>query len=527
MRLSGGRVSIDTTGLWRWLQQQSKPILVCLILLLCLASGIALELLADYYRAAFQIQSWDPASGIYTVILFGFGLSYTPTILLVTLVENILWSFIQGKDAVTSGIAGGIYLCLGYCIASFLLLYRVKIDPGLRQLRDVLWFAGIFAIASLITASLYTTTLALMDLMPWSDWLLNFMQDWAGEITGILVLAPPLLIMMRALPWSDQHLTLQAPAPTLSFRLLGREWIEWIVTLAASSLFAWLAFGGLETTSLEYSYLIFVPIIWMAARRGFEQTTVVALFVNVFAVVFVGTYSGSNSLALQFGLLTVTLTGILLSAYVKENTAEINRRQKLEEELSYKAAHDSLTGLYNRAWLWESLASAIEKANANDAYLFALLLLDLDRFKGINDSLGHLAGDRLLQAVSKRIVDCVPAETMVARFGGDEFVVLLDRLVDFGEAAQTAQQLCETLSSAYPITGYETFTTTSIGIVFSSLPYEKPEDMLRDADIALYEAKRSGKDRAVVFDRRMYESVTSRLQLENDLRRAIKELDGD
>ena len=527
MRLSGGKVSIDTTGLWRWLQQQSKPILVCLILLLCLVSGVALELLADYYRAAFQIQSWDPASGLYAVMLFGFGLCYAPMIFLVTLVENILWSYLQGEDAVTGGIAGGTYICLGYYAAAFLLLYRIKIDPGLRQLRDVLWFGGVFAAISLLTSGLYVITLGLIGQMAWSDWLRNFMQDWAGELTGILVLAPPLLILMRALPWSDQRLTLRAPAPTFSFTLLGKETLQCFAIVGASLLFTWLAFGGLQTKTMEHSYLAFVPVIWISARGGFEKATAVTFLVNISAVIFARAGPDADPLAIQFGLLTVTLIGILLSAYVKENTTEISRRRKLEEELSYKATHDSLTGLYNRTGLWESLESAIEKSNANDAYLFALLLLDLDRFKGINDSLGHLAGDRLLQAVSERIVDCVPSETMVARFGGDEFVVLLDRLVDFGEATQTAQQLCETLSSAYPITGYETFTTTSIGIVFSSLPYEKPEDMLRDADIALYEAKRSGKDRAVVFDRRMYESVTTRLQLENDLRRAIEELDGD
>lgn len=524
VRLSNGRVSFSAESLWRWLRRQSKPILVELILLLCLVSGVALELLADYYRAAFQIQSWDPASGLYVVLIFGFGLCYTPTIFLVTLVESILWSLINGEDAVTGGMAGSIYLCLGYYAAAFLLLYRIRIDPGLRQLRDVLWFTGVFAIASLIASSLYTTTLVLMNQMPRSDWLQNFTQDWAGEITGILVLAPPLLILMRALPWSNQHLTLQAPAPTLSFVLIGKETLECVVTLAASIGFTWLAFGGLEATSLEYSYLIFVPIIWMAARRGFEQTTVVTLLVNVFAVMVVGANSGSNPLALQFGLLTVTLTGMLLGAYVKENTTEITRRRTLEDELTYKVTHDSLTGLYNRDWLWETLESAIETAKADETYLFALLLLDLDRFKEINDSLGHLAGDRLLKSVSERIVRSVPAETKVARFGGDEFVVLLDRLVSFDEAIQTAQQLCKTLSLAYPIIGYETFTTTSIGIVFSSLPYESPEDMLRDADIALYEAKRSGKDRAVIFNRQMYESVTLRLQLETDLRRAIEEL---
>ncbi|MGB3292008.1 MAG: diguanylate cyclase [Phormidesmis sp.] len=526
MRVSDGRVSFSTESLWRWLQRQPKPVLVGSTLLFCLVSGVALELMAEYYRSAFQVQSWDPASGLYVALLFGFGLCYAPVLFFVTLIKNLLWS-LGGESVGLSGIAAGIYLCLGYCIASFLLLYRIKIDPGLHQLRDVLWFGSVFAAASLVMSGLHTTTLALMDQMAWSDWLQNFSLDWAGEITGIMVLAPPLLILMRVLPWSDQHLTLQAPAPTLSFTLSRKVILEWIGTIAASVLFTWLAFGGIQGKSLDYSYLMFVPIIWMAARRGFEQTMIVTFLVNILAVVFVGASSSSDPLALQFGLVTVTFTGVLLGAYVKENITEITRRQKLEGELSYKATHDSLTGLYNRAWLWETLESAIKTAENDRTYRFALLLLDLDRFKGINDSLGHLAGDRLLKAVSQRIVGAVPEGTKVARFGGDEFVVLLDCLVSFDEAIQTGQHLCRALSLAYPIIGYETFTTTSIGIVLSALPYERPEDMLRDADIALYEAKRSGKDQSVVFNRQMYESITLQLQLENDLRQAIEELDCD
>ncbi len=421
-----GRVYFRIESLWRWLQRLPKLKPVVLILLVFFISGVALELLTDYYQSAFQIHPWDPASGLYVVLLFGWGLRYVPALFLVALTKSLLWS-LCGEYVLPSGIVGGLCLCIGYYSASFLLLHRIEIDPGLRRLRDVVWFTSVFAIASLLMSSLYVAALVLMNQMLWSEWLLNTLRDWAGEITGIMVLAPPLLILMRSLPWSNQHLTLQAPAPMIAITLPSKKAaLEWFLLITVTIAFTWLAFGGLQAESMEYSYLTFVPLIWMAARHGFEKTTVITLLINIFAIIFVGPNAGTNTLALQFGLITVTFTGILLGAYVKDRKVEIARRQVLEEDLSYRAAHDDLTGLYNRAWLWEKLSAAIAQARSDETYSFALLFLDLDRFKGINDSLGHLIGDRLLIAVSQKIVKAVPDKATVARFGGDEFAVVLD-----------------------------------------------------------------------------------------------------
>lgn len=522
-----GKICFRSESLWGWLQRRAKSTMVGLLLLSFFVVGTALESLANFYQSAPQVQPWDLASGLYVVLLFGWGLRYVPVLFLVALTENLLWS-LGAEYVLPSGIVGGLYLCIGYYSASFLLLHRIKIDPGLRRLRDVVWFASVFAIMSLMMSSLYVATLVLMNQMLWSEWLLNTLRSWAGEITGIMVLAPPLLILMRSLPWSNQHLTLQAPAPTIAITLPSKKAaLEWFLLITVTIAFTWLAFGGLQAESMEYSYLTFVPLIWMAARHGFEKTTVITLLINIFAVIFVGPNGGRNTLALQFGLITVTFTGILLGAYVKDREVEIARRQVLEEDLSYRAAHDDLTGLYNRAWLREKLSAAIAQARSDETYSFALLFLDLDRFKGINDSLGHLIGDRLLIAVSQKIVRAVPAKATVARFGGDEFAVVLDCLTSLHEAIRIAQQLCETLASVYPLEAYEAFTTVSIGIAPSVLSYERPEEVLRDADIALYEAKRRGRNQAVVFSRQMYERVLLKSQLENDLRQAIRELGDD
>ncbi len=511
--------------LWQWLQHQPKLLRSGLLVSVYLTLSIALELVADYYRSAFQIQPWDPASGLYVTLLFGFGLRYAPTIFFATLIENLLWAS-TGEPVALSGLAGGIYLCLGYGIASNLLLYRLNIDPRLRRLQDVLWFSGVFAIAALIMSIAYTTTLILLNQMSGSDWLQNAMNDWAGEITGVMVLAPPILILMRALPWSDKRLTLNAPAPKLSFRF-PRFWkaLECIFLLAIAGLFTWIAFGGIQAESLEYSYFIFVPLIWTAVRYGFEKTTVITLGINILAVVLVGANSSVNTLALQFGLMTMTFTGVLLGAYVTDRKAAVTQRQALEQQLSHDATHDSLTGLYNRSWLWSKLEQAIEQAQADENYLFALLFVDLDRFKDINDSLGHSVGDHLLVAVGKRLSDLFSQNSTIARFGGDEFVVLLYGLTNLQEMTQVVQRLCDAISIAYRVDGYELFTTVSVGVAPSGLNYQRPEDLLRDADIAMYEAKRRGKSQFVVFDRKMYEQVAERSQLEKDLRQAVQDLD--
>lgn len=515
--------------LWCWLQQQPRTYRLWLLLSVYLPFGIALELLADYYRSAFQIQPWDPASGLYIVLLFGFGLRYIPAVFLVTCIENLLWSSTgepTTASGIAGGIAGGIYLCLGYGTAAALLLYKLDIDPRLRRLRDVLWFSGIFAIAALIMSSAHILTLTLLNQMNGSEWLQNTMNDWAGEATGVMVLAPPLLILLRALPWSGKHLTLDAPAPKLSFNFpKKREALECVVLIATAALFTWLAFGGIYAKSLEYSYFIFIPLVWTAARHGFEKTTSITLIINILAVVFVGAYASVDPLALQFGLMTMTFTGVLLGACVTDRKATITQRRSLESQLKYDATHDNLTGLYNRTWLWTKLAQAIEQTKADENYLFALLFVDLDRFKDINDSLGHSVGDHLLIAVGKRLSDLFSQNSTIARFGGDEFVVLLYGLTNLQEMTQVVQRLCDTLSVAYRIDGYELFTTVSVGVSPSCLKYEQPEDLLRDADIAMYEAKRRGKSQFVVFDRQMYEQVAERSQLEKDLRRAVQDLD--
>jgi diguanylate cyclase (GGDEF)-like protein len=204
--------------------------------------------------------------------------------------------------------------------------------------------------------------------------------------------------------------------------------------------------------------------------------------------------------------------------------------QQRTAELAHAALHDKLTGLPNRALLQDRLAQAIERHKRKPDYHFALFFLDFDRFKLINDSLGHDAGDELLIAISKRLGDslratdsiCHHESSTAARLGGDEFVILADDLKETPDAAVVAGRLLQVLQEPYELKGHRVTSTASIGVTTSALAYERAEEMLRDADIAMYHAKAAGKARYVLFDRHMHEQVSARLGLETELRHAVE-----
>ncbi|PSB16493.1 PAS domain S-box protein [Phormidesmis priestleyi ULC007] len=201
---------------------------------------------------------------------------------------------------------------------------------------------------------------------------------------------------------------------------------------------------------------------------------------------------------------------------------EVTERKQVEEQLRLNAFHDSLTGLPNRLLFMERLAQTVTRSRQSADHQFAVLFLDLDRFKVINDSLGHLIGDQLLIAIARRLEACVSREDTVSRLGGDEFTILLERIQNLEDAKKIAERVHQTLSTPFNLNGHEVFTSASIGITLSTTDYELPEDLLRGADIAMYRAKASGRACHEVFDTEMHTRVVNLLQLENDLRRAVE-----
>lgn len=197
--------------------------------------------------------------------------------------------------------------------------------------------------------------------------------------------------------------------------------------------------------------------------------------------------------------------------------------RRVETRLQHQASHDALTGLPNRAYLVDLLEHAVAMARRRPGdYRFAVMFLDIDQFKRVNDSLGHVAGDRLLVDVGRRLRLAVREVDTVARLGGDEFGILLDDLDDLHDALRAADRVRDTLLQPFHIARQEIVVTASMGIATSSTDYERVEDILRDADTAMYRAKSAGRRRAEVFDVEMHREAVAQLEMETELRRAIE-----
>ena len=200
---------------------------------------------------------------------------------------------------------------------------------------------------------------------------------------------------------------------------------------------------------------------------------------------------------------------------------QIAERERVERRLKYETLHDSLTGLPNRTLLLQRLGHALTQYKADPQKNFAVLFIDLDRFKVINDSVGHLVGDDLLFQVGGRIRACLKTRDLVARLGGDEFAVLLDGITDANMPVQIADRIIRELQTPFRLGIKEIFTSASIGIALPAPHYQQPEELLRDADAAMYSAKDEGRHRSAMFDDRLRHEALSLLEMEGDLRRAL------
>lgn len=201
--------------------------------------------------------------------------------------------------------------------------------------------------------------------------------------------------------------------------------------------------------------------------------------------------------------------------------SDITERKHAERELFHSASHDQLTGLPNRANFQERLEIGLKRARRRTDYAFAVLFIDLDGFKAVNDGLGHNAGDELLIQVAKRLQNCLRPGDTTARLGGDEFTLIVEDIKESLDAIRVAERVLQALTKPFDLEGHEARISGSIGVAFSSSGYETIEDLMRDADIAMYRAKARGKACYEIFDSRMVQDDGDRLALEGELEQAI------
>lgn len=281
-------------------------------------------------------------------------------------------------------------------------------------------------------------------------------------------------------------------------------------------------FGGWDTLRLM------MPYAWLAAAYGVLFLSLVStqalspLAITVWlAVIIIGLVVIRQALVLRENQRLgnqLQLLNARLETRVSERTAELMRANEL---LAHNALHDGLTDLPNRALLNDHLEQSIRRIHRDPAYSFGLLYLDLDDFKEINDTQGHIAGDRLLMEIGRRLTATVREVDTVARLGGDEFVILLEGMPANEQLYKAAERVLESLSAPFDLDGQAAFMAASMGIVPSRIDYELPGDILRDADLAMYEAKSTGKNRFVLFTPELRTLALHRLILEKDLRLAL------
>lgn len=208
--------------------------------------------------------------------------------------------------------------------------------------------------------------------------------------------------------------------------------------------------------------------------------------------------------------------------YAKILEAKSEALRVSEERFQHEATHDALTGLPNRPFFMNRLTAALAEAQSAEDHRVSILFIDLDRFKYVNDSLGHLLGDELLKGIAGRLRECLRPSDLVARLGGDEFTILVEGKFDVNEVTHIAERIQQKFSIPFDLAGHEVFSSASIGILHASDQHHSSEDMMRDADTAMYQAKRAGKARHEIFDEKMHSAAKEILRLETDLRRTVE-----
>ena len=251
-----------------------------------------------------------------------------------------------------------------------------------------------------------------------------------------------------------------------------------------------------------------------AGKSYFDEKTDSHLIIKNFECKFIDKNKNNKDILIAFAKIPGTEKSVV-------STADISELKEAEKQIYYQAFHDSLTNLPNRALFMEHLIMAMKRGKRQKKHFFAVIYLDIDRFKLVNDSLGHNIGDKLLVEFANRIQDLLRDIDTLARFGGDEFVILLEDMENENYAVVIAERLQKSLKSPFKIKGNDIYAPASFGIVLNTRIYDDPEIIIRDADAAMYYAKEKGRSQFKIFDKTLHEKALNLLKVETDLRKAI------
>lgn len=337
-----------------------------------------------------------------------------------------------------------------------------------------------------------------------------------GRILSVVILgvgaSTAVLAIINVLQGQYQYNVSNGVFLLLILGLFVLNWLGYVrvASIIVTALLVIASMLFLSEPNLAQTFIIVCVPVFIASFLIVPWSGIVVSAVVILGTVILG-YSSINYLSL-FVLAAVTVVVYLLTRSL----------DFAHQENRYRAFHDSLTGLPNRTLFLDRLQQALNRSS-RDGDLRAVLFMDLDNFKVINDSLGHKAGDELLTVVAERLQACLRPCDTAARFGGDEFVVLLDGVAGTDDAIRVAERIVQALGKSIVLGEQQVFVSTSVGISLSGDRGFRPDTMLRNADVAMYEAKKEGKGRNKVFDPGMFVQALRRLELESDLRRAIEQ----
>ncbi len=446
---------------------------------------------------------WPP-SGLALFALLAFGLHLWPWVMIGAFVANATTDI---------SLFSAFFIAAGNCLEAVIgvsLLRLVRFKNTLQRVEDVISLILLAAaISTTVSATIGALSLGYWQHIPWTKFGNVWLAWWLGDAMGVIVFTPLLLAWRHG-----THIKFRLPHAIEATGLI----ISLIIT-------AELIFGKSESypaNPLPLDFMTFPLLIWASLRfhiRGATTATFVLGCVILYNLVHkYGLFSQSNVYESQILLWLYTNVAAITSMIL---AASVNERREAEAGMRHLAQHDPLTGLPNRITLQEKISQAIAHAERFHKKV-AILFLDIDRFKTINDTLGHSIGDQFLVAATEKLKQCVRKGDTVTRHGGDEFVIILDDISQSDDVTFIAEKTLNALHEPFDIQGIPLHVTASIGISLYPIDGNTTDILLKHADIAMYRAKELGRDNFVFYSREINNRAIEQLTMENRLRGALK-----